>query len=597
MPRLTRFFIAFVSLATSAHAQDASDAIRINQLGFALRAPKAAVVVDSVATRFAVVDLARGDTVVRGRLGPAARWDLSGEVVRVARFDALARPGRYAVVVPGVGRSHPFVVDTAPLGALVRAAMKGFYYQRASVPLDARWAGRWARAAGHPDDSVVVHPSAAGPGRPAGTVIRAPGGWYDAGDYNKYVVNSGISTASLLTIVERYPAWADSLRVDIPEQGGALPDVLDEALVNVRWMMAMQDPNDGGVYHKLTNAVFGPLDETPQAASRPVRYVVQKSTAATLDFAAVMAQASRVVRRSPRASLGLADSLLNAARRAWQWAELHPDSTYVQARMNARYAPQVLTGDYGDLHLDDERRWAAAELFLTTRDTSFLAAAVPWPGDSATLPGWPNVGTLGLWSLVEARASLPARVDTAALVRMAVALARPLAERARKSPYAVPIGGRRDFVWGSSAVAANQGIALVEAWRLTRDSTYLRAAYSALDYLLGRNATGYSFVTGLGARTPMAPHHRPSQSDTVVAPVPGLLVGGPNPGQQDHCAGYTTRLPARAYLDDACSYSTNEIAINWNAPLAWLAAALDAEDRAGASRVRKETAGAPRADR
>ena len=88
-----------------------------------------------------------------------------------------------------------------------------------------------------------------------------------------------------------------------------------------------------------------------------------------------------------------------------------------------------------------------------------------------------------------------------------------------------------------------------------------------------------SFVTGVGAKTPMFPHHRPSAADTIVAPVPGLLVGGPNPGQQDHCPGYPSSLPALSYVDAQCSYASNEIAINWNAPIAYLSAAIDAEYR------------------
>lgn len=611
MPRLTSLLLCFIVVASCARAQDPAerdqnrepdpaqlrerDRIRVNQLGFATGAPKAAVVVDSAATTFAVVDLARRDTVLRGQLGPARAWALSGETVRVARFDSLARPGRYAVVVPGVGASHPFVVEPAPLGALARAAIKGFYFQRVSEPLDARWAGPWVRPAGHPDDSVVVHPSAASPGRPAGTVISAPGGWYDAGDYNKYIVNSGISTATLLSIVEHDSAYAESLDVAIPERGGALPDVLDEALVNVRWMMRMQDPADGGVYHKLTNAAFGPLDEMPHEATRPTRYVVQKGTAAALDFAAVAAQASRISRRYPRALPGLADSLLVAARRAWGWARLHPDSVYDQARMNRLHDPDVSTGDYGDRRFDDERRWAAAELWATTREDSFLVAAIPTARDTATVPGWPNVGTLGLYTLLHHRATLPRTVDVQGLERMLLDLARPLAGHAQSSPYAVPMGiTPRDFAWGSSAVAANQGIVLVQAWRLTRDTMYLNAARSAMDWLLGRNATGYSFVTGFGGRQPMAPHHRPSVGDTVRAPVPGLLVGGPNPGQQDKCAGYPSPLPARSYVDHECSYAANEIAINWNAPLAWLAAALDAIDRDDARRPRSGAARAAR---
>jgi endoglucanase len=116
---------------------------------------------------------------------------------------------------------------------------------------------------------------------------------------------------------------------------------------------------------------------------------------------------------------------------------------------------------------------------------------------------------------------------------------------------------------------------LIVAHRLTGTPLYLRRAVDNLDYLLGRNPTGYSFVTGFGDRTPQHPHHRPSEADGLDAPVPGWLAGGPNPGRQDRC-DYPSALPALAYLDDVCSYASNEVAINWNAPLGYLAVAVEA---------------------
>ena len=95
-----------------------------------------------------------------------------------------------------------------------------------------------------------------------------------------------------------------------------------------------------------------------------------------------------------------------------------------------------------------------------------------------------------------------------------------------------------------------------------------------------------SYVTGFGFRSPRKPHHRPSQCDLVDDPVPGMLVGGPHLGKQDinldgkdawKCPNYaSSEKPALAYLDDECSYATNEVAINWNAPLAYVAGALQA---------------------
>ena len=566
----------FDAAAVHAQASPAAEVpqIRMSQIGFLPHAPKSAVVVSAGASRFAIVN-ARGDTALRGALTAPKPWALSGEEhVRRAEFGALATPGRYRLVVPGAGAPVEFEVGSARVRELARATLKGFYFQRTAVPLEPQHAGRWARAAGHPDTLVLVHPSAASAARPAGTRISSPLGWYDAGDYNKYVVNSGISTYTLLLLAEQFPQYAAALRTNIPESGNALPDVLDEALFNLRWMLTMQDPSDGGIYHKLTNPSFDGFVE-PAAATAP-RWVVQKSTAAALDFAAVMAQASRVVRRYPRELPGLADSLRAASLAAWRWARAHPDSLYDQNRLNAATTPRIVTGAYGDRQLGDERRWAAAELWLATKQDSFLVAANMEGEDAVDVPSWSSVGTLGLVSLAEHVRELPNAAYAAVIWKRLIGLAESLRAVADSSAYGIAMGARSDFVWGSSAVAANQGLILVQAYRLTRDTSFLRAAVANLDYLLGRNPTGYSFVTGIGTRTPMFPHHRPSAADTVAAPVPGLLVGGPNPSQQDRCAGYPSSLPAVSFVDAQCSYASNEIAINWNAPIAYLSAAIDA---------------------
>jgi endoglucanase len=134
---------------------------------------------------------------------------------------------------------------------------------------------------------------------------------------------------------------------------------------------------------------------------------------------------------------------------------------------------------------------------------------------------------------------------------------------------------RRDFIWGSNAVAANQSMVLINAYFITKDKKYIDNALSNLDYILGRNATGYSFITGVGHRPTMHPHHRPSVADGIEDPVPGLLAGGPNPGKQDNCR-YESSEPELAYSDTDCSYASNEIAINWNAPIVYVANAIEA---------------------
>ena len=553
-----------------------SEAIRVNQIGFYPGAPKAAFIVGHAGETFYVLTADLKDTAFTGRLRPAGATSSSSDTPRAADFSALRTPGRYVVLVPGLGVSYPFEIRPRVHEELVRAALKAFYFQRASAALEPRYAGRWSRAAGHPDTRVIVHPSAASAGRPPGTVVSSPGGWYDAGDYNKYIVNSGITVATLLSFYEDFPAYVRALDVHIPESGDAVPDLVHEALWNLRWMLTMQDPADGGVYHKLTEPRFEGF--VSPAEARSPRYVVQKSTAATLDFAAVMAQGARVLRPFERRMPGLSDSALTAAVRAWNWARRHPDVFYDQARLNQQFEPHIETGTYGDGDVRDEFLWAATELGVTTRQDSFFAAVPLFPDSAAPLPSWRQVRTLAYYTLARFRAQLPGAVagDRTRLERTLIRAADGLVQSASRTAYGTVMGGATaDFVWGSNSVAANQGIALIVAYRLTGDRSYLRHALGSLDYLLGRNATGYSFVTGFGARTPWHPHHRPSATDAIDAPVPGLLVGGPNPGRQDGCT-YPVTAPDKAYVDDVCAYASNEVAINWNAPLVYLGVALEA---------------------
>lgn len=550
------------------------DMIRLNQIGFHPESPKLAVAVGASSDLFFLRSANLSDTVYSGTLAAPMSWPHSGETVRLIDFSEFQQAGEYRIVIPGLGASYPFSIRPYVHQPLAAAAMKAFYFQRASTPLSAAHAGKWQRPAGHPDNQVWVHASAASPERPTNTIIASPRGWYDAGDYNKYIVNSGISTYTILAAYEHFPAYYRELDLNIPESGNAIPDILDEALWNVRWMLTMQDPNDGGVYHKLTTANFSGAVMPHQATAR--RYVVQKSTPAALDFAAVMAQAGRIFREFEAEMPGFADSCLAAAIEAWRWARQNPNRRYSQSALNAAFDPDINTGEYGDSNFADEFQWAAAELFIATKADSFLAAHNPLAGPFG-VPWWGGVNTLGLYSLVFHRAEIGSAIDTTQAINHLLTLAGRLRDHANSSAYHVAMGqSNNDFVWGSNAIAANQGVALLQAYRLSGDTSFRDAALHNLDYLLGRNATGYSFVTGHGSKTPMHIHHRQSQFDGIADPVPGLLAGGPNPRREDGCSGYLGPERARSYVDSWCSYASNEIAINWNAPLVYLAGALEA---------------------
>lgn len=570
---------------TVAAAQTPVRSIRINQLGYYPGAEKIAVITVSGKTSpqpFYILAADGQDTIYRGTTGEVRSSANSSLQTQLIDFSKLQQAGRYVIAVPGQPVSYPFRIQPSVNHPAVAALLKGYYYQRVSMPLEARYAGKWARPAGHPDTAVLIHPSAATAQRPAGSHISSPGGWYDAGDYNKYVVNSGITMGTLLSAYEDLGRYFDTLRTNIPESGNQIPDILDEALYNLRWMFTMQDPNDGGVYNKCTNAAFDGM-VMPGITQAP-RYVVQKGTAATLDLAAVMAQASRIFKRFDKALPGLSDSCLQAAVRAWQWAQKHPSLEYDQSRMNKQHLPMISTGGYGDKTFTDERFWAGAELLAATGDLQYYEAIRPYLSGSLSLPSWSNVHLLGCYTLLRFEKKLPAGTtqDISALRVQFIRFADDYLPHVAGSAFRTVMGRtRRDFIWGSNSVAANQGIVLINAYLLTKEKKYLGYALDNLDYLLGRNATGYCFITGIGSFATRFPHHRPSEADGIADPVPGLLAGGPNPGRQDSCH-YDHTEPETAYTDEACSFASNEIAINWNAPAVYLAAALEAlEQEAG----------------
>ena len=467
-------------------ANEVNPLIRLNQIGFYPAAEKLAIIQDSLAGEraFAVLRTDDDREVFSGFLTEPEHWPYAGEWVRRADFSELEEPGQYYLSVSGLGHSHSFRIEPLVHQGLLQSVLKSFYYQRCSAPLEAPEAALWPRRLGHPDDSVVVHASAASANRPEGTVIAAPGGWYDAGDYGKYVPTATFSVWELLHLYENYPQYFQELNLDLPESANELPDILDECLWELRFLLQMQEPEEGYVYHKLT---------TPKHAKRIVpgqdlapRYVYGKSTAATLSFAASMAQAYRVY--EPLLP-GFADSCLQAARKAWTWGRQHPEQGFANP-------PGVFTGVCRDNFFEDDRNWAAVELFISTREDSFLRAAPSLGAERLKqTPSRRNVHALPYYALLLHPEALAATRKDAEIKRVFYQLADRLRLHAREgSSYRMPMGHRRtDFNWGSNGFAASMGQVLLIAWKDSGDPQYLQAAVGALDYIVGRNPLSLCF--------------------------------------------------------------------------------------------------------
>ena len=468
--------------------------------------------------------------------------------------------------MPGVGRSWDFDIGPDVYADTWRLVMRSYYGQRCGIAVDL---GSEFPGYKHPACHLegAYHPSS---GKTGPHVSK--GGWHDAGDYGRYVVNSGITTGTLLWTYEMYGPRLKGVNLAIPESGNGQPDMLNEIKWNLDWMLSMQD-DDGGVWPKQTSEKFS--DVIMPQMDKMISFVIGagkepfKSSCATGDFAAVMAIAGRVYQPYNPA---FGDKCLRAAQKAWAWLEKNPDATF-------HNPPGVSTDEFGEDNCADEHLWAAAELFRTTGDQTYSHyfldhyAAFLKRNDTAEPPWWANVGPLALWTYASANGGDAVAVNT--IRHDTISAADEIANQNANNGYRISLTNR-DYVWGSNGVLANYGMELLIADSLAHNARYREAAAEDLHYLLGRNTLSLSFVTRVGENPVRHPYHRPSEADDLPEPWPGLLVGGPNGGRQDDVMKKVSPdLPAaKMYLDDRDANSVNEVAINWNAPLVFLLAGV-----------------------
>lgn len=576
--------------------------ITVNQVGYVPDGPKRATLIAQAQAALAwrLLD-AEGKEVASGMTRPAGVDPTARLNVHVIDFSGFTQAGEgYRIEADGEV-SFPFAIGRGFYEALARDALNYFYPVRSGIAIDGAIAGEaYARPAGHisapgkgeinqgdrgvpclsPERSERVY----GVPWTCDYTLDVTGGWYDAGDHGKYLVNGGISVAQLMSAYERalyvdgasFAHFADGA-LAIPEAGNGVPDVLDEARWELEFLLKMQVPEGkplaGMAHHKVHDTEWTGLPSLPHEDDKQ-RRLHRPSTAATLNLAAVAAQGARLfVKYDP----AFANRLLKAAERAWHAAQAHPD-------LHAPETDNMGGGPYADDDVADEFYWAAAELFITTGAVHYRDALVASPyfrGDVFRDNGfdWAFVAPLGRMSLSLVPNALSAEEIAffrASIVEAGRRFAALQEERAFGQIY-VPSNG--EYGWGSNHSFAQIGTIVARAYDYTRDPRLREAALEGADYLLGRNALGISYITGYGSHYAQNQHsgwfaHQVDPS--LPHPPKGALAGGPNAALQDPFAAERLAgcAPQRCYIDDIESWSTNEITINWNAALAQFAAFL-----------------------
>ena len=649
--------------------------ISVNQIGYYSNLSKVAVLGDNKGDithgassidltkdtyDFDVCDAKSGSVVYSGTSGKKIKDADSADTVCKLDFTEFNKPGRYYIKA-GDWRSFEFNIGdniySDDSHNMLTNSLNYFYQNRSGIDIEEDYItsgdkSTLAHKGGHKTDTASVQKiwkneylsKDEATATYASSKITANGGWYDAGDHGKYVVNGGIAVWTLQNMYERAiqteegkEKFADgSGTMAIPEEGNKIPDVLDEAAYELDWMAQMVVKSDeptwgkyaGLVYHKLHDHKWTGLATKPWEYEEDwgtVRIVKPPTFAATLNLAACAAQAARLW--EPYDSTKAAE-YLDIAKKAYEayekyWYEAAEDEEYNE---NSLYAPMYQAkggGPYGDNEVRDDAYWAACEIFVSAKKMGDSAADDYYnklseyknafevttritggenKDGSLTTFNWGNTASAGSLSLALHKDIL-SESEAKTVEDSILAASDEYIKTEDKQGYGIPYlydgDGYNDpnnlpediiikgYEWGSNSMVINNAIVMSYAYDLTKDVKYMNGVITGMDYLLGTNPLSFSYITGYGTYHEQNPHHRYwsyELDDTLPKAPDGVLSGGPNAGLQDpyvralgFVSGDEDNPSQRCFVDSIEAWSTNEVTINWNAPLAWIASFLQDE--------------------
>lgn len=556
--------------------------IKLNQLGYTPAGQKVARVSGfddalfaQTGTPFTVRDISNNQPVYQGELALLADYDavVSGERVLTADFTDLQTPGRYYLSIDAyqVADSPLFTIGESVYQDLVVDGLRYFYLQRSGMALDAVHAGKFAREAGHLQDAQAEFRSG------SQSPMDVSGGWYDAGDYGKYVNAGATAVSDLLWAYELFPEQFTDEQLNIPESGNGVPDLLDEVRWELDWMLKMQDPASGGFYHMVQDT-----EATTVSAAGEPRFIEDtdgkrenvRPTATTGSAVAALAHAALVFEPIDPA---YAAALLSAAEAGWVYLEENPDGV------------DSVPGPYSDDDDSDNRFWAAAALYRVTGNQAYhdyvksvyRDVETFFESETDNAYGVSRMEMIGWLTYAHSEERDP---DVMAyFVSLFEEWSARMVARWQASNWDIALEDD-DFYWSSNYVALTTPfVMLVGSEALGEmDGTAVVMSQQALDYILGNNPLSFSYVSGYGERSVQHPFANQWSYDAVPEVPDGVFVGGANaktnPLLYSNFAG-------KRYLDSNANWTTNEHTIYWNSNLIFHAALANQLSQPGSAPV------------
>lgn len=458
---------------------------------------------------------------------------VSGDSIWWVDFTPFQTPGTYQLNVTSLGQSYVFAINDSIYNLPVLVSLKSYYYQRCGVPKLTQYAGNWNDdQACHLKDTAALKDTLEQPGGRNWGPLDLSGGWHDAGDYNKYVWDQ--TTWYLLTAYELNPTRFVDNQTHIPESGNGIPDILDEVKFELEWLLKMQRP-DSSVLERIHSYSFIYSAGSPPSTDTTTRFYLNATKNSACFFIADCAHASRVFRAIGQTSF--ADTLANAARRAWAWSQNPANDT-----------------------LSDAKLWAAAEIFRM--DTTITAARtyVDNYESNQWLNWWMNpceTINYGVWAYCQTTGATSTVVSN---MKTSMGQGIDAVFGYNDSYLSGIIPGH--YCWSSNEYKAEYGIMLrmgillgvtgshtvQECWNQALNYWHYLNGLNAMNMLYQTNMAGYggehsvfqayhswfcygsSLYDGKPASVnePFYPYYYVDNQTSTYGTAPGLVVGGPN---------------------------------------------------------------------
>ena len=514
--------------------------IKINQIGFLPDSKKTVYFTNCLDKKFYVVN-SKGEKVFTGKIERPLENQTAMEYTSIGDFSPFKDVGIFHIETEsGKDKSYNFEISENCYDKALISSVNMFYLQRCGMALDEKIAKEFAHEECH-TEKARIH----------GTYdyIDVSGGWHDAGDYGRYVVPGAKAVLDLLLAYEK--------NTSVFEENGI--DLLSEVKYELDWMFKMQR-EDGAVYHKVTCKTFPPFIMPEEETD--LLYVSPVSTCATADFAAIMAYASTIY---SSIDSSYSKKCLLSAKKAW-------DFLRNSKKISFKNPTNVVTGVYPDNNDKDERYLAACALYMATKEDIYHQYIKDnLRDDYSSDLGWADMGAYGNAIYLSLDKEFIDKSVYSRIKNNLLDAADKIVKSSYEDGYQISLD---KYIWGSNMSVCNNAMILLMANEVKPNQKYIDCATYHLDYLLGSNALGYCYLTGFGEKSVQNPHHRPSIAKQKA--MEGMLIGGPDEFLEDDFAkiALENTPPAKCYVDNAQSYSTNEVTIYWNSPFVYLLSSL-----------------------